>query len=104
VDERLGRLRMTNVELVRDLEGSGRVGIDDRESRDARERLQRSDVEDADPPDADHAHMEACGRSCDAHGSGYCKRLHQLLSSVRVEARTTSSGSSRWSCWRTSFP
>src|SRR5207302_3763825 len=52
---------------------------------DAVEREERPDVKDADPPDADHAHVEAVtgGR----HGSAYSKRLHDSVSSPRTRPR-----------------
>src|SRR5437762_1890884 len=56
--------------------GAARLRVGNREV-DAVQLLQRPRVEDADPADSDHPHVEL-RRS---HGSAYSKRLHKLLSS-----------------------
>src|SRR6266536_3504673 len=103
IDERFGRLRCIRVEILRDLEGAGRVGIGERERGDAVERPEALHVKGADPADTDHPDVEPL-----RHGSAYSKRLHKPLSrrygGGAVELRTTRAGSSRCRSCRTLRP
>src|SRR6266536_2996137 len=103
IDERFGRLRCIRVEILRDLEGAGRVGIGERERGDAVERSEALHVKGADPADTDHPDVEPL-----RHGSAYSKRLHKPLSrrygGGAVELRTTRAGSSRCRSCRTLRP
>ena len=58
LDDRRGRLHCAHAELGREPAGARSVRIGERERGDGLESLQRVDVDDADPADADDAYME----------------------------------------------